>query len=64
MSATPMNADLLVRETEITGKRYCRSCNLQRPAQGGFKPNGRAPWRCAHCTEQARLGAHARRKRA
>jgi transposase-like protein len=64
MSASPMNVDLLQREIAYTGKRYCRSCNSERPVDGGHKPHGRAPWRCAHCHQQAQLGPMQRRKRA
>lgn len=62
MSATPMNTDLARAEIELTGKRYCACCHTHRPIEGGHKPPGVRPWRCAKCVAHRRAGPMSRRK--
>lgn len=42
-----MNAHLTAREVEITGRRYCTSCDSLCPPEGGEKSRYR--WSCAAC---------------
>ena len=48
-SAKALNRHLVAVVAEMTGTKYCRACNGERPIAGGHKPQGRSPWRCARC---------------
>ena len=40
---------LTSKEEEVTGKRYCTSCQWTRPLEGGKKTGSR--WVCASCID-------------
>lgn len=56
-----LNRALVAVSAELTGTRYCRACNRERPLAGGHKPPGRTPWRCATCHGHHRAGPGGRR---
>ena len=46
-----LNAHLAQREAVLTGKKFCPTCQVMRPIEGGVKkPN---VWRCKFCVERA-----------
>jgi transposase-like protein len=61
VSGTDLNKQLSAAFEAQTGKRYCRACSQPRQSEGGSQ-RGRAPWKCARCTEHTRAGPMARRK--
>lgn len=51
--ATVIREVLANKEAEITGKRYCTSCQWTQPLAGGEKRGTR--WVCGKCLENRRL---------
>jgi hypothetical protein len=59
-----MSKILLNAEINLTGKRYCTSCQVMRPAEyGKMITSGKITrWKCTACSERINIPRYAKKK--
>jgi hypothetical protein len=59
-----MSKILLNAEINLTGKRYCTSCQVMRPAEYGkmIKAGKITRWKCTACFEKINIPRYAKKK--
>ena len=59
-----MSKILLNAEINLTGKRYCTSCQVMRPAEYGkmIKAGKITRWKCTACFERINIPRYAKKK--